>query len=126
MFNFDAPDGVHSYWQVLQKENELFPTRQLDGFPQCVDVLLPHFLNQGNRIPALTVYFKQNNISIHSPKDTKKIFEDITTIHCPTNHLDLNPVDNVWNIIGRNIYNNGQIKNGQMIQCNSKIKFCHL
>lgn len=61
-------------------------------------------LNQDEKMAVLTVFFR--NTSIHSAKDRNKWFEDnnIHKLDWPVNNLDLNPMENVWGFIERNIF----------------------
>ena len=56
--------------------------------------------------------FQQDNASIHKSMKTKKYFQDndITVLDFPPYSPDLNPIENLWGIVKRNLYKNGPYK----------------
>lgn len=130
-FNLDGPDGSPYYWHDLRKETIFFPRRTRGGKSVMVwgsfcstgkpelafvqhnldsvryqELLQSHlipFYCQSTRIDHV---FQQDNASCHVSKSTKDWLNQrqVNIIEWPACSPDLNPIENLWGIIVRQIY----------------------
>jgi hypothetical protein len=134
-FNLDGPDGLHHYWHDIRKEPKILSNRVQGGGSVMVwaafgfggqteiifidtrmdsktyqellrDNLLPFAANIGGQ----EWVFQQDNAPIHASNSTKKWFNDhqIRVLEWPSRSPDVNPIENLWGIIVREVYKNGQ------------------
>ncbi|CAK9806319.1 Transposable element Tc3 transposase [Anthophora plagiata] len=135
-FNLDGPDGYSSYWHDLRQKNDPKLSRNFHGGSVMIwgafssyGKLKLCFINgkinseryvdmlDGALIPFLedTVgerefIFQQDNAAIHVSKYSREWFKtrDIPLIEWPACSPDMNPIENLWGIMARNIYANGR------------------
>lgn len=134
-FNLDGPDGFHYYWHDLRKDDLIFSKRQFGGGNCMVwagisfngNTLISFTSNRMNSedyqevlnefmLPVIHEYcgseaeFQQDNASIHSSKSTKNWLRDnrINVMEWPARSPDLNPIENAWADLSRNVYRNGR------------------
>ncbi|KAF0706764.1 hypothetical protein AaE_013963 [Aphanomyces astaci] len=132
-WNLDGPDGFSFYWADLTGRREHFSKRQngelafLEGkqnkesyIGTISDFMLPyaHWKHQN-------VYqFQQDNASIHTAGAVLEWFKEpevaVDVIQWPAKSPDLNPIENLWGIMSRKVYDNGRrqfSKKADLIAC---------
>jgi len=134
-FNLDGPDRLHYYWHNLQKEEKIYSTCQKGGasvmvwgafcahnknalrfiektmnsllYLQVLEAALLPFI--ADKLPC-TAVFQHDNASVHTSRISMAWFREqhITLLEWPPLLPDLNPIENIWGILARKVYNNGQ------------------
>jgi len=134
-FNLDGPDGFKYYWHDLRKEHEIFSKRVSGGGSVMVwagiaqsgktDIIFAkgkmnsqHYQNMiepqltmfGERICGPQWLFQQDNAPIHSSMSSKNWFisKGIRVLDWPPLSPDINPIENIWAVISRDIYKSGR------------------
>lgn len=134
-FNLDGPDGKKCYWHDLRKEKSIFSRRNFGGGTLmgwgafCFNGVLPLMkitsrMNSedyqktliAGLLPNATLLagdnwkFQQDNASIHVSNATKSFLSsnEVDIITWPACSPDLNPIENLWGHIVRQVYKNNR------------------
>jgi transposase len=134
-FNLDGPDGSQYYWHDLRKEPEKCFTRNFGGGTVMVwggfsfngtlplawistrmtagnytDMLEISLIEHAEQLMGPDFIFQQDNAAIHRAKHTKKWLQDrnIVSLEWPARSPDLNPIENLWGMLAREVYKNGR------------------
>jgi transposase len=134
-FNMDGPDGLQYYWRDLRFDHETYMSRKFGGKSVmvwgafstsgvCELAFLEGNQNADKYIWTLQDYlfpfahplygneilFQQDGASIHRAKTTMEFLDDqnVTIFEHPALSPDLNPIENLWGIIVRDVYANGK------------------
>ncbi|POM66382.1 Transposase [Phytophthora palmivora] len=97
-FNLDGPDGLH-------RQNGGGSVMVWGGFSSQGKTELAFLEGRQN-----SHIFQHDNASIHASHSTKDFLKscDVTVLDWPALSPDLNPIENVWGIIAREVYHGGK------------------
>ena len=134
-FNLDGPDGLRYYWRDIRKPKQKSKKRVHGGASVMVwgavgskgksnlviistrmnsndytEVLSLHLLPFGQQIAGENWIYMNDNAPIHCSKYTKSWFADnqVDVISWPALSPVLNPIENVWGMLTRKVYEGGR------------------
>lgn len=134
-FNLDGPDGMQYYWHDMRKVKETCISRQqggasvmvwgafsakgkselaiLDGrqdSKKYMYTLSEYLLPFAHLIYGTEFEFQQDNASIHTSRETREFFSEmgLNVMSWPALSPDLNPIENLWGVMVRLVYENGR------------------
>ncbi|GMF21902.1 unnamed protein product [Phytophthora fragariaefolia] len=105
-FNLDGPDGLQS----AKGKTELAVLVGRQASPHYIHTVSEYLLPYAHFHYGVDFVYQQGNASIHTSRETIEFLDEpgVNVMTWPARSLDLNPVEKLWAILARKVYQNGR------------------